>query len=189
MTQYIAPGIRQYIPLPIGHFGRLLRDSPTFHLQIAREFGDVARVQLGPRVHHVLSHPEHVQYVLQENPKQFPRPQQALRLLRRIAPEGLLSSEGEAWKRRRRMVQPVFHPHRLRAYVPLMTDVTRRVLVGWEDCVRDGRPLDMLNEMMHVTLRVIVQTLFSRDAQSEADVVFRSILDVWEQTPTPTRIV
>ncbi|HEV8290440.1 MAG TPA: hypothetical protein VGP94_00890, partial [Tepidisphaeraceae bacterium] len=69
----IAPGLRQILPLPYGSVGWARRDPLGFLVENRRRFGDVFRNQFGPWVYHLLSHPAHVQHVLQDNYKNYPR--------------------------------------------------------------------------------------------------------------------
>ena len=46
---------------------------------------------------------------------------------------GLLTSDGEFWKRQRRLVTPAFRPQRMKAYTSTMVDYATRMLAGWSD--------------------------------------------------------
>jgi cytochrome P450 len=81
--------------------------------------------------------------------------------------QGLLTTEGDTWKRQRRMVQPAFTKARLRGYAEAMTAETERTMAGW----RDGAPLDLSREMVELTLHVVTRTLFDHVAEEETDSV------------------
>ncbi len=79
--------------------------------------------------------------------------------------EGLLTAEGEAHLRQRRLVQPSFHKQRLRGYGSAMIDCTTQYLGD----LADGQTRDMHTEMMRLTLRIVGRTLFDVDTSADAD--------------------
>jgi cytochrome P450 len=76
--------------------------------------------------------------------------------------DGLLTSEGEEWKRQRRLAQPAYYRERVASYAGIMTDYTEQMLSGW----RDGAIIDVHQEMMNLTLRIVVRTLFGVEAEN-----------------------
>jgi len=65
-----APGPRY--ATPFGAMAHYRRNPPQFYLDAAR-FGDVVRVQTGPWYSYLLTHPDHIQYVLQDNHQNYGR--------------------------------------------------------------------------------------------------------------------
>ena len=112
--------------------------------------------------------------------------------------DGLLTSEGDFWKRQRKLAQPAFHARRIASYAGVMVEYTRRLLNGW----RDGETRWIDREMMKLTLGIVSKTLFDADVSAEADRVgelMNSILDATnerltavirlpEYIPTPRRM-
>src|SRR5262249_46587835 len=98
----IAPGLRQWIPGPFGWVSRSRRDSLSFYLNAQREFGDVFRHQVGPWTFHLLSHPDHVKHVLQDHVRNYPR-SWFYDFLKLVLGQGLVTSEGDFWRRQRRL--------------------------------------------------------------------------------------
>src|SRR4051812_30432911 len=89
----VAPGIRQLLPLPYGHLGRSRRDPLGFLLDGLKVHGDVFRFQVGPLVFHQVARPEHVQHVLLDRQKNYPRSWYYNRT-RVVAGKGLVTTEG-----------------------------------------------------------------------------------------------
>src|SRR5579872_2183294 len=87
------------------------------------------------------------------------------RALRRVLGNGLLTSEGEFWRRQRKLVQPVFHQERIGAYAEIMVKFTYRMLASW----KDGHSLDIHEAMMRLTLDIVAKTLFDTDVSHEAE--------------------
>jgi cytochrome P450 len=75
---------------------------------------------------------------------------------------GLVMNEGESWLHQRRLMSPGFSHARVLGLVPIMADVVRRKADAWQAHARAGRPVEMVHEMMTVTLEIIARTMFSR---------------------------
>ncbi|MET0621485.1 MAG: cytochrome P450, partial [Pyrinomonadaceae bacterium] len=112
-----------------------------------------------------LFHPDHIEYVLATGNKNFIKAA-TLRspFFHRLVGNGLVTSEGDFWRRQRRLAQPAFHRDRVEAYARTMVEFAEAALEGW----RDGQPLDAHEEMMLLTQRVVAQTLFSADVTKDS---------------------
>ena len=106
-----------------GHFLKFRR-RPTEFLQEAAELGDVTRFKLGGQFAFFLNHPDLIRDLLVVNAHKFIKGR-ALQRSKRLLGEGLLTSEGEAHLRQRRMIQPAFHRQRIAEYAKAMVFVWR----------------------------------------------------------------
>ncbi|HWE95577.1 MAG TPA: cytochrome P450 [Tepidisphaeraceae bacterium] len=165
-----APGYRQLVPLPFpgSSLAWSRRDPLGFLSDAARRFGPVFRHQLGPWVFHLVSQPEHVRHVLQDNYRNYPR-SWLYRFARLVGGDGLVTSEGDVWRRQRRMVQPAFHPSRVGPLASLMTRATADMLDRWEGLEKSGEPMDVVTEMAGLTLRIVGKTLLGVELAGETD--------------------
>jgi cytochrome P450 len=113
-----------------------------------------------------LYHPDDVEYVLVTNPKNFIK-SMSLRsnFFQRLVGNGLLTSQGEEWKRARRLSSPAFHRERVASYANVMVDYTNRLTGKW----REGETRDIHIDMMRLTLEIVVQCLFSADVSHDVD--------------------
>jgi cytochrome P450 len=161
-----------------GHF-RQLRENPLdLFLQARQGAGDVARLQFGPVTAHLLSHPDHIRYVLQDNRRNFSKNTPGFRSMRLVVGDGLLTSEGDFWLRQRRIAQPAFHKQQLQSFSEDMRRATLEQAAGWQT----GSLLDMNTEMIRLTLRIVGKTLFgsevSGDFQAVSDAVEVLLRDI-----------
>ena len=144
------------------------RDQLSFIERARREYGDVVwmRFLYVPAI--FLYHPNDVEYVLLTNPKNFIK-SMSLRsnFFQRLVGNGLLTSQGEEWKRARRLSQPAFHRERVASYANVMVDYTRRLAAKWQE----GETRDIHRDMMRLTLEIVVQCLFSSDVSNDVDEV------------------
>ena len=162
-----APGPRGH-PI-LGSLPRARRDPLTLFTQNFREYGEVVRYRFGPVVAHLVSSPEGVQHVLAENNKNYGKQTRGYAALRYVLGNGLLTSEGEHWKRQRRIAQPAFHRQRIAGFAGAMVRAA-------QDCAdalqaQRGRDVDLHHEMMRLTLRVVGETLLGYDPTADADQV------------------
>lgn len=166
----LAPGVRQLLPLPYGHMARSLRDPLAFMSDGRRRFGDVFRHQLGPFAFNLVSHPDGVRHVLQDNYKNYPR-SWLYRFTRVVAGDGLVATEGDVWRRQRRMVQPAFNPQRVAALARPMTDAAAAMLDRWDRArhAETGTPFDVAAEMIALTLRIVGATLLGVELGGATD--------------------
>jgi cytochrome P450 len=165
-----APGVRQLVPLPFlgGPLARSRRDPLGFLLEGMRRYGDVFRYQLGPLVFHLVAHPEHVKHVLLDQARNYPRSWYYERT-KVVVGEGLVTTEGAAWRRLRRMVQPAFHHQRVAALTGLMTGAIAAMLDRWREAARGGEPLDVAAEFVGLTLRIVGRALLGLELGGQAD--------------------
>jgi cytochrome P450 len=167
-----APGITQWIPLPYGYLKEFLRDPLSYQLRAREQYGDVFRSRIGSLVH-FLYHPDHVRRVLYEHQRNYPRGWH-YRLLRSLLGNGLVASEGDHWRRQRRLAQPAFHRQRLSGYARIMVQATSEMLARWDGTAAAGSRMDIGAEMSRLALAIAGLTLFSRDPSQDADVVGRT---------------
>src|SRR5919112_3950939 len=144
----------------LGNMREFNSDSLGFVERCAREFGDVVPTRFLYVPALFLFHPDHVEYVLAAGSKNFIKAA-SLRspFFHRLVGRGLVTSEGDFWRRQRRLAQPAFHRDRVEAYARTMVAYAERMLEHWGD----GRTLDAHEEMLALTRVVVAQTLFGAD--------------------------
>lgn len=147
-----------------GNTFQVSRDWMGFVTRCAREYGDVTYFRIFRTPVCLLNHPDLIETVLVTNDRNFTKSRD-YRAMRRVMGDGLLTSEGELWKRQRRLMQPAFHRERIMAYAAVMTAYAERMLDGW----KDGEERDIHSDMMQLTLEIVAKALFgveiSRDAK------------------------
>src|SRR5690349_19684869 len=98
-------------PLALLAYMRRMRREPVGRVQERFErYGDIYYAPFLKRDVYVLRHPDHIQEVLLTQAGTFEKPSEGLtaRVLRRLLGEGLLNSNGDLWRRQRRLIQPAF---------------------------------------------------------------------------------
>ena len=149
------------------------RDPLDFFQRAAREYGDYVDVRFGPLRYFFLNDPDAVRRVLVDNHRNYPK-SRSYEALKLVLGHGLLTSEGDFWRRQRRLAQPAFHKERLASFAKLMVADTTSMLERWRGVGTDT-PFDVHEEMMRLTLRIVTRTLFSTDSDADADAVGKAI--------------
>jgi cytochrome P450 len=140
------------------------RDPVELLESSVRDHGDLVLFKFGPYRFLFLNDPSDIHHVLVERPKNYvkSRSYDGMKLL---LGRGLLTNEGDAWRRQRKLAQPAFHHRRLQGSCSAMANATSEMLSRWEG----SAPLfDLHGEMMRLTLRIVGQTLFGTDVDGDA---------------------
>ncbi|MCC6856863.1 MAG: cytochrome P450, partial [Microbacteriaceae bacterium] len=166
-----APGPRG--DLLLGLFREMRRDHLGLFARVAREYGDVVRMRLGPELLHLVVHPEAIREVLQEKQANFPK----TKFNRRIEcffGLGLLTASGDRWRAHRRMIQPAFQRERLNGFVAVAIDETSRMLERWRNREKPREPVDLAVEARKLTLEIIGKTMFGTSMIADATEIDRA---------------
>jgi len=167
MSAVVAGG-RETPPGPKGNWltgslSAFRRDRLHYLTECARTYGDVAAFRLGSRKMMLVNHPDLIEEVLVTNNRQYIK-HFALRMTEKTLGNGLLTSEGDFWRRQRRLAQPAFHRERIAGHAEVMVAFTERMLRGW----RSGQVGDIQDAMMRLTLEIIAKALFDADVSGES---------------------
>lgn len=160
-------------PLPPGPKGTLImgvmrdfnRDTLGFITRL-REYGDVVRSRFLYVQAYFLYNPNDIESLLTTNAKSY-RKAQSLRspFFHRLVGNGLVTSEGDFWRRQRRLAQPAFHRQRISSYGDVMVQYAERAIDTW----KAGEHRDVARDMTRLTLEIVVKTLFNSDVSNDAD--------------------
>jgi len=168
-------------PGPKGRFllGNLIevsRDWLGFYNRCTEEYGDVVRVHLAHVPVYLVVHPRDIETVLVTNAGNFTKSAD-YRALARVLGQGLLTSEGDFWKRQRSLIQPGFHRQSILAYAAVMARPAGRMLDSW----KEKGERNIHEDMMRVTLEIVAQCLFGVEVTDAAERVGKAMEVVTER--------
>jgi cytochrome P450 len=138
------------------------RDPIGVFMRAARQYGDVSYFKIGPRRGFLVTNPDDVRHVLQDNARNYHK-SPLYEKLRMFLGNGLLTSEDDFWLRQRRIAQPAFHRQRMAAIAGLMAQLARDAAARWQPLAAAGQPVDVDEEMMRLTRTVVVRALLGAD--------------------------
>ncbi|MFN8419732.1 MAG: cytochrome P450 [Anaerolineae bacterium] len=156
----------------IGNLPEFNGDSIKFMLE-NRQYGDLTRFFFGPFPVLVINSPELSHEVLMDSLTKWSKPALTLAVLEPIIGNGLFTSEGDFWKRQRKLVQPAFHSKRIGEYGQVMADYSNDLAKEWAGAIGQERAIE--KDMTHLTMRIIAKTLFDADVTVEASEVGETI--------------
>jgi cytochrome P450 len=166
------------LPLPpllpggpfVGSGPEAVADPLTLYTRAQRTLGDVVRLRGIPTLYwYLVTHPSGVEHVLKTRGRNYRKPERFTRPVAMLAGNGILSYEGETWLQNRRLMQPAFHRQRMAGLVAQMAEGTELGSERWDGIARGGGVIEVGEEMLRLTLRIVGTTLFSHDLSGEAD--------------------
>ena len=131
-------------------------------MHLARSYGPFVRTRLPMHIYFV-SGPALIEEILVKQAANF-RKDRVTRMLGRAIGEGLVVSDGEPWRRQRRLMQPAFHQGELRSYGGVMTELAREAVASW----RSGETRNVHEDMMALTLNIVAKLLFGANLAADA---------------------
>lgn len=174
----MAPGPRGIVAIP-RNLRAYQRNAPQFFFDLSRTYGSVVRIPLGLFTAHLVSDPESVGHVLQDNNQNYVRGL-GYEKFKTFMGLGLLTTDGEQWRQRRRIVNPMFHKTAVESMAGMMTDATTLVLDGWQRQPETHQGINVVPEMMKITLGATGKIMFDADLRQEFDQVAKAMSVVIE---------
>ena len=150
-------------PLPFRQFFRAIRANALTSWPEAAYEQPILRRNLFGRTNLLLNEPDAIHRVLVENPGNYRRSPAALRILRPIAGQGLLLSEGDTWRLQRRTIAPALAPRVMPMLIRHIEATTAEAMDALAQ--RIGGPVDLLTEMQNLTLEIAGRSMFSLEMQ------------------------
>lgn len=152
------------------------------------EYGDTFCIRVGEKGHqYMTADPDFIREVTVKQADIFikgPDYTDETQGMARFLGSGLLTSNGDFWKRQRKLVAPAFHTKRIDAYADTMVSYTQRMLEKWQD----GAVHNIDHDMMQLTLMIVARTLFDVDATDTVDRVASAVDSMQEMMNDPTLI-
>lgn len=147
-------------PLDISFSGDLLA-SLWGHFA---EFGDAFRAYspITQRDIYVFSHPDHVRHVLVTHHQNYTKGI-GIERVGILLGNGIMVSEGEVWRRQRKLIQPAFHPSVIAGMVAHIRDANLRLRDKWIASARRSEAINLTQDMSDVTLHIVLRAIFGDD--------------------------
>ena len=159
------PGLRMNLPFYLFH--KFFKPgNPILLFEHLRRFGRAAHYRILFRDVVLLNDPSDIREVLIDKAASFgkDRTQKRMKIL---LGEGMITSDGEAHKRGRRIAAPAFHRHRIQRYAGQIVELAAGLSAEWEG----GQPMDIAAEMMRLALKITARTLFDTEVTPEIHVI------------------
>ena len=144
------------------------RDRLGFLTHCAREYGDVVLLHLGPLKVYLFNHPKQVEEILVTKSRNLRKSQAYREVGKAFEANGLLTSDGDFWRKQRKLVLPAFHGQRINTLGEIMVDLANQEVSTWQD----GTICDIHQGIMNLTSAIVVKALFNTNFSRNESVDF-----------------
>ncbi|MGN6686963.1 MAG: cytochrome P450 [Actinomycetales bacterium] len=174
-------------------FPRIRRDPLGFLGDLAREHGPVVHLPIPGRPVLLVTGVDDTARVLQGNARNYTKATLQYTSLAAVTGNGLLVSDGDLWRQRRRFLQPAFHRATLENVAAHAAAAAGDLARGWRAQTVASAParsvtVDMDAAMMHAALDVVGRSLLGADLRGEAQRLIGAVLEALDVVVARARL-
>jgi cytochrome P450 len=142
-----------------------------------QDYGDIVRFTgIGPLFPvFFVAHPDQIKHVLQDKHKNYPKTPFVNDAWRSLVGEGLICTEGDFWRRQRRLAQPAFHHKLIETFATMMAGKTEDMLGRWQLAADSGDAVNITSEITRLALRIVGEACFAADWEHDAETLERAV--------------
>jgi cytochrome P450 len=128
------------------------------------EFGDIYRVFAPSRgvYNYVINHPDDIKRVLLSNHRNYTKGE-GMDRVKILLGNGIMTSEGDFWRRQRRMMQPSFHRRVIDQFSSLIRDVNDKFAARWAEKAARAEAINLSDDTSELTLDIVLRSIFGND--------------------------
>ena len=129
-----------------------------------KEFGDIYRVFAPARgvYNYVINHPDDIKRVLLSNHRNYTKGE-GMDRVKILLGNGIMTSEGDFWRRQRRMMQPSFHRRVIDQFSTLIHEVNDKFAARWAEKAARAEPMNLSDDASELTLEIVLRSIFGSD--------------------------
>jgi cytochrome P450 len=148
---------------PTGIWNALRLSAGTLEMlrELTDRYGDIVYLKLLGSDYYVLNHPDDIEDAIAHQAQAMARDEYTETLERTLG-HGLLTSDGDLWRRQRKLMAQAFTPKRIRDYGETMVAVTERGLR-----LQGGQVINLHAEMGRITMEIVAAVLFGAAITAE----------------------
>jgi cytochrome P450 len=128
------------------------------------EFGDTYRVFAPGRgvYNYVINHPDEIKRVLLSNHRNYTKGE-GMDRVKILLGNGIMTSEGDFWRKQRRMMQPSFHRRVIDQFAALIREVNDKFAVRWAEKAGRAEAVNLSDDTSELTLEIVLRSIFGTD--------------------------
>ncbi|HRE49358.1 MAG TPA: cytochrome P450 [Aggregatilineales bacterium] len=144
--------------------------------QLRQRYGDRLQTRRLPFIGRLtmLFHPQDIHAVMVKQGVHVDKPHLVARLLKSSFGQGLFTSNGDLWRRQRKLIQPAFQHTQIARYADLMVAHSLDFTAAWQD----GAVISLDQAMHALTLRIVLAALFSTDSGKTGQEIHHAVIDL-----------
>jgi enediyne biosynthesis protein E7 len=139
-------------------------ESLALMRQCFPRYGDTYRVFSPARgsFDYVINNPQDIKRVMLSNHRNYTKGG-GMDRVKILLGNGIMTSEGDFWRRQRRMMQPAFHRRVIAQFATLIGEVNEHYAARWEAAAARGEPINITDETSELTLEIVLRSIFGDD--------------------------
>ena len=158
----------------LGLLPEFKKDRLGLSSRLMKTHGDIVQYKLGPHKTVMITHPDYIKHVLQENYSNYKK-DYFYEDLKLVLGQGLVTSEGKFWRQQRKLAQPGFHRKQISRFAGIMVDQCNKMLKDWKG--NETKAIDIVEEMKKLTMSIVSLALFDTDLSYKASKLGSAIND------------
>jgi cytochrome P450 len=167
VTRQIPPGPKGLPLLGVSIQGR--KDPLGFFARVAAEYEGLSMLPIGLDKVYLLNSPATLKHVLVDNWRNY-RKSDFYDKLRPLFGHGIVTNDGDQWRRQRQLMNPAFHGDSLQRIGQIMRTATESKIAAWRDRPA-GQAFNVSAEITDLSLAIVMEALFAADAEGRADAI------------------
>ena len=140
-----------------------------------RDYPNISKFRLLFFTLHHLTSPKYIKHILQANNKNYVKGFDQ-KPMKQVLGEGLLTNEGEAWRKKRKCLQPFFYKKKMIDYFDDMVHLTQETIQKLEQSPQDNST-DVHKTMGQLTVQIVSKCLFDYRVETDLDDAMRMLLN------------
>ena len=163
-----APPGPAALPL-LGITTQVRKDPLGYFARVAAKYEGLAMLPVGLDKVYLLNSPATLKHVLVDNWRNY-RKSDFYDKLRPLFGQGIVTNDGDAWRRQRQLMNPAFHSESLQRIDQVMRAATASKISAWRERPA-GRAFNMATEITELSLAIVMESLFAADAEGRTDAI------------------
>jgi cytochrome P450 len=155
---------------------KIQQDTLGFLMEAVHQNGDLVSFAIPGQSVVLVNNPEWIKHILLDNHHNYTKDTIQYNSLSKITGRGLLTSDGDAWFRNRRLEQPAFARPRLLALDQIVVPAAQKMLAEWATAFQQAESLDIDRQMMRLALEIVGKALFSIDLSQKAHALTGAVM-------------
>jgi cytochrome P450 len=148
----------------IKHSLEILKNPLPFHRKNFENLGDTFQLNVGFKTHIFFSRDAKLlEYVLQKNQKNYTKSKIQTEEVAKYLGKGLLTAEGEHWKKQRKLIQPAFHKQKIKG---LLTTIQEQIRDNYSQ-LKTNTKFDVFPIFNDLAFQVVAKALFSSTSEKK----------------------
>lgn len=172
--------ITKKIPSPqnrhwlLGDFAPMLNEPLEYLGTLQKKYGDFVQLKAPFNQLYVAYDADMVKYILQENNKNYTKGD-LFNAAKALVGNGLVASEGDFWRKQRRLIQPAFNKEKYVNIIKVIIEQTQILINEWDSKYAEGDIINISQEMNKLALKIVTQALFKTEIEKDIPTIKKSL--------------